>query len=92
MNILVTGNLGYIGSVLTDKLIDIGYKVTGLDYNYFINCNLFKKKNKFKQIFRDIRNVKSRDLENIDIVIHLAALSNDPLGELNKKLTIDKIQ
>ena len=89
MNVLVTGNLGYIGSVLTDLILDEGHNVIGLDNNYFKNCNFIKKKNNFKQIFRDIREIEEQDLDDVDSIIHLAGLSNDPLGEFNENITMD---
>jgi nucleoside-diphosphate-sugar epimerase len=90
MNILVTGNNGYIGSMLTNLLLEKGYGVTGLDTNYYLGCE-FNSLNypQLKQINKDIRAVTKKDLENIDAVIHLAALSNDPLGELDVKLTYE---
>jgi nucleoside-diphosphate-sugar epimerase len=89
-NILVTGNLGYIGSVLVPQLTK-KYHVTGFDIGYFKDCNLekIKKIKNFKQIYKDIRNIDKDDLKNIDCVVHLAALSNDPLGQFNHKTTID---
>jgi len=89
MNVFVTGNNGYIGSVLTKVLIEKGYNVTGFDTNFYKECNLFEDDLQIKQINKDIRNVTGDDLENIDAIIHLAALSNDPLGELNQELTSD---
>ena len=89
MKILVTGNNGYIGTVLTEKLLSLGYEVVGLDNNYFKKCNFLKTKLKYLQIFKDIRNIEIDDVKNIDAIIHLAALSNDPLGELNPNLTDD---
>lgn len=87
--IFVTGNLGYIGSVLTDSLIK-KYKVIGCDIGYFNDCLIAKKNKKLtKQLFKDIKNINKFDLKNVDAIIHLASLSNDPLGELNKKLTIE---
>lgn len=80
MRILVTGNNGYIGSVLTKILIDKGYEVIGLDTNYYS----LPKEN---QINKDIRNVSREDLKDIEAIIHLAALSNDPLGEFDARLT-----
>ncbi len=89
-NILVTGNLGYIGSVLVPMLTK-KYNVKGFDIGYFKNCYLGieKKLNNFTQIFKDIREIGNEDLKNIDYVIHLAALSNDPLGQFNPKITYD---
>lgn len=89
-NILITGNLGYIGSVLA-PLMSKNHKVIGYDIGYFKDCNLQKeiKYKNFKQVYKDIRNVNKEDLLNIDYVIHLAALSNDPLGQFNPKITYD---
>lgn len=89
MNILVTGNNGYIGSVLTGLLLEKGYAVTGFDTNYYEGCRVFDFKNNVKQIIKDVRDVSIDDLKNIDSVIHLAALSNDPLGEFEVSLTSD---
>jgi len=87
MNILVTGNKGYIGSVLTAMLIEKDYKVIGLDTDFYQGIEKDKSEGKIKQIFKDIRNASMGDLKNVNYVIHLAALSNDPLGEFNPKLT-----
>ncbi len=87
MNILVTGNNGYIGIVLTKLLMEKGYQVTGLDTNYYKDCAFEGFDFRINQIKKDIRKVSKDDLKNIDAIIHLAALSNDPLGELDPKLT-----
>jgi nucleoside-diphosphate-sugar epimerase len=87
MHILVTGNLGYIGSVLVPLLKNQGHQVVGLDCGYFAECLLNPVDQSFKQIIKDIRDVEKRDLDGIDAVIHLAGLSNDPLGELAPGLT-----
>lgn len=89
MNILVTGNNGYIGKVLVKSLIDKEYDVTGYDTNYFIDCEFFNDNLNIKQITKDIRDVSEKDLYGIDVICHLAALSNDPIGNLNPKLTDD---
>ena len=89
MTILVTGNLGYIGTVLTEILIEKSYKVVGYDIDFYDGCNIFSFKKPQKQIIKDIRDVDIRDLRNIDSIIHLAALSNDPVGELSPHLTDD---
>jgi len=87
MKILVTGNQGYIGSVLTDILKSKNFEVVGYDIGYFNECNLETINKNFKQINKDIRDISINDLNNIDIVIHLSGLSNDPLGEFDKNLT-----
>ncbi|MDC1122780.1 NAD(P)-dependent oxidoreductase [Nitrospinaceae bacterium] len=87
MHILVTGNLGYIGSVLVPLLKSQGHQVVGLDCGYFAECLLSPVDQSFKQIIKDIRDVEKSDLDGIDAVIHLAGLSNDPLGELAPGLT-----
>ena len=89
-HILVTGNNGYIGSVLVGMLVGKGYKVKGLDTGYYENCFFYKTNaHKITQITKDIRNVSEKDVEGIDGIIHLAALSNDPLCEFDPNLTVD---
>ena len=87
MNVLVTGNNGYIGTVLTQELFEKNYKVVGLDTNYFFDCKLNEFELHHKQIVKDIRQINSDDIKDYDIVIHLAGLANDPLGELDPLLT-----
>ena len=88
--ILVTGNQGYIGTVLTDILINKGYKIKGFDANFYESISSLPKTAKqIIQIRKDIRNIERKDIENVDAIIHLAALSNDPIGELDPKLTHD---
>lgn len=87
-NILVTGNTGYIGPVMTQVLKEKGYTVTGLDYEYYKGCELFEPPARAdRQICKDIRDVNADDLQGVDAIVHLSALSNDPLGELNPGLT-----
>lgn len=88
-NVLVTGSEGYIGSVLIPKLLTQKYTVIGLDVGFFTNTNLVKNKPRYKLIKQDIREVENIDLHDIDAIIHLAALSNDPMGELDPNLTSD---
>ena len=85
--ILITGNLGYIGSVLTNILIEKKFDVVGLDIGFFKDCLLSEEVELKNQIIKDILDVDESDLKDIEVIIHLAALSNDPLGELNPKLT-----
>lgn len=86
-NILVTGNRGYIGCVLNPLLKERGYEVVGLDSGYFDDVGMPPVPEPDVQIWRDIRDVVAEDFRGIDAVIHLAALSNDPLGELTPGIT-----
>jgi len=88
-NILITGHNGYIGSVMTPLLLEAGYKVTGLDTGYFSECTLVPDRLLPKAIRKDLRDLNAQDLEGFDAVIHLAALSNDPIGNLNDSWTED---
>ena len=89
MRVLVTGNNGYIGSTLTKLLINKGWDVIGLDTNYYKGCEFGEKPPKVKQIVKDVRKVSKDDLKGVEAIIHLAALSNDPLCELNPQITFD---
>jgi len=89
MKVLVTGNKGYIGSILVGILVDKGYDVVGYDIGYYQPVEANKYDNNIKQISKDIRDIRLSDLDGIQTIFHLAALSNDPLGEFNKKLTYD---
>ncbi len=87
MRILVTGNRGYIGSVLTQVLVERGYTVVGCDTGYYEGCELSLMPDVERQIKKDVRDVEPDDFRGVDAVIHLAALSNDPLGELDPSFT-----
>jgi nucleoside-diphosphate-sugar epimerase len=88
-NILVTGNMGYIGTVLVPMLLERGHVVVGLDSCLFERCSIeeFESKTPVQSI--DIRDITIEDLEGFDSVIHLAGLSNDPLGSYNKDITYE---
>lgn len=88
MRILLTGHKGYIGAVAGPVLLSAGHAVTGLDTDLFDGCD-FDKVPAIPEIRKDIRDLTKRDLEGFDAVVHLAALSNDPLGSLNASLTYD---
>jgi nucleoside-diphosphate-sugar epimerase len=91
MRLLITGNQGYIGPILTRLAKERGHHVVGLDIGYFEECIPAGQKDipADDQILRDIRDVTEKDFDGIEAVIHLAGLSNDPLGEFNQKLTYD---
>ena len=85
--ILVTGDVGYIGSVLTAMLRDKSYDVRGYDTGYYEDCLLYPVNLDYPRITQDIRDLCTEDLSGIDAIIHLAGLSNDPLGELAPGIT-----
>ncbi|MGE5327922.1 MAG: NAD-dependent epimerase/dehydratase family protein [Deltaproteobacteria bacterium] len=87
--VLVTGGAGYIGSILVRMLIDNGYQVRVLDRFYFTDHSLENIKNKAELIRGDIRNVGKGIFDNVDTVMDLAAISNDPAGEIDPQKTID---
>jgi nucleoside-diphosphate-sugar epimerase len=87
MKILVTGSEGYIGSVLTKKLEELGHEIIGYDIGYYSDCIISKVDENFKKIKKDLRDVEAEDLKHVDAIIHLAGLSNDPLGEFQPSLT-----
>ena len=89
--ILVTGNLGYIGTVLSEELLKENFIIVGIDTNFYKDNKLheFNFRKEFLQLNKDIREVRIEDLKGVNSIIHLAALSNDPLGKLNPDLTND---
>lgn len=89
MRVLVTGHLGYIGTVLTPMLVREGHSVTGLDSDLYSRCTYAAggKICEVATIRKDVRDVAASDLAGFDAVLHLAALSNDPLGDLAPGLT-----
>ena len=87
MRVLVTGHNGYIGSVLVPYLQREGHEVVGLDTYYFADCLFGNGYRDPLALHRDIRDVHADDLAGFDAVVHLAALSNDPMGELNAAWT-----
>ncbi len=89
MRILITGHTGYIGTVMAPLIADAGHEVVGLDSDLFEQCTFGEAPREFPTIRKDLRDVELADLKGFDAVIHLAGLSNDPLGNLNPKLTYD---
>ena len=87
MRVLVTGHKGYIGTVMVPLLLEAGHKVEGIDCDFYEASTYVDGIVDIPYQRKDIRDVEVADLEGFDAVIHLAALSNDPLGDLNPKLT-----
>lgn len=89
MKVFVTGNLGYIGSVMVPMLLKAGHQVTGCDSDLYRRCTFpfGGTVAAVPTLRKDIRDVTESDLKGFDAVIHLAALSNDPLGNLNPDVT-----
>ena len=87
MKILLTGSLGYVGTQASYNLKLKGYSVIGIDSGFYKDCNLVPVLTQVPTQLKDIRDLEISDFENIDAVIHLAALSNDPIGELDETLT-----
>ncbi len=85
--VLVTGHRGYIGAVLVPLLVDRGHDVTGCDTGLFDACTFAEDPVQVPNIGRDIRLLAREDLEGFDDVIHLAGLSNDPLGSFRPAVT-----
>jgi len=88
MRILVTGHHGYIGSITTRVLQEAGHAVVGLDTFFYENCDLWSDDQQIEVMRKDVRDVGSGELRGFDAVVHLAALSNDPLGALSPELTL----
>lgn len=89
MNILVTGHNGYIGSVMVPVLQAAGHSVAGLDTCFFEKCGFVSDDYLVTCIRKDIRDVSIDDVQGFDAIVHLAALSNDPLSDLDPALTFD---
>ena len=89
MRVLVTGHNGYIGSVMAPLLKLLGHDVVGLDTFYFEDCTFGEEPGWIPSLRRDIRDLTAEDLEGFEAIVHLAALCNDPLGDLNTGWTYD---
>ncbi len=87
MRVLLTGHQGYLGTVMLPVLTAAGHEVVGLDTGFFADCLLGPDVNDGPTIVRDLRNLAVEDLRGFDAVVHLAALSNDPLGNLAPQVT-----
>ena len=89
MRILLTGSNGYLGSVLGPLLAAQGHDVVGLDCGFFDDCGFGVPPAAFPCLSKDLRDVIRTDLDGFEAVAHLAALSNDPLGNIDPELTLE---
>jgi nucleoside-diphosphate-sugar epimerase len=90
MKVLITGSDGYIGAVLAATLLERGLDVVGVDCGYYRDGWLFNdQRPRPLTISKDIRQLTPKDVEGFDAVVHLAELSNDPLGEHDATITYD---
>ena len=89
MRVLVSGYEGYIGSVLAPMLVEAGHDVAGLDTGFYRGCDFGPAPAEFPRLPDDLRDVRKAELAGFDAICHLAALSNDPLGNLDPQLTLD---
>jgi nucleoside-diphosphate-sugar epimerase len=89
MKILLTGHKGYIGAVAGPVLRSAGHDVVGLDTDLYANCDFGDVTSDIPEICKDLRDLTRADLTGFDAVLHFAALSNDPVGNLNPQLTYD---
>jgi nucleoside-diphosphate-sugar epimerase len=89
MRVLVTGHKGYIGSVMTPLLAQAGHDVVGLDFDLFAPCTFGEPPSEVESICKDVRDVELDDLIGFDAVLHLAAVCNDPVGDLNPQATYE---
>lgn len=89
MKIFVTGHKGYIGAHLVDLLKEAGHSVVGCDVGLFEGCGWEPVVPADRDLSKDVRAIEPADLDGCDAVMHLAAISNDPMGDLNAQLTLD---
>ena len=89
MKVLVTGHDGYIGSVLAPMVQVAGHEVVGLDTGLFAGCTFGEEAARIPELRMDLRDVQVAQLRGFDAVMHLAALSNDPVGDVNPECTYD---
>ncbi|ORB63375.1 NAD-dependent epimerase/dehydratase family protein [Mycolicibacterium tusciae] len=89
MRVLMTGHRGYLGAEMVPVLRQLGHDVVGLDTDYYAGRDFLRSPDPVPMLAMDIRDVSARELRGFDAVVHLAALSNDPVSALNPQLTYD---
>jgi nucleoside-diphosphate-sugar epimerase len=89
MRVLITGHRGYIGTILVPMVQDAGHEVVGLDNGLFASGNLGPPPDDVEGFDMDVRDVTVDDLRGFDAIVHLAGISNDPVGDLNPQCTFD---
>jgi nucleoside-diphosphate-sugar epimerase len=89
MRVLLTGHKGYIGVVLAPMLVRAGHEVHGYDSDLFRRCSFGEEPAAIPETIGDIRSVTREDVEGFDAIIHMAGLSNDPLGHFNPEVTYE---
>src|SRR5262249_35060284 len=89
MRVLLTGSRGYIGTVMAPALVKAGHEVVGVDADFYRGSTFGPWTESIVTILKDVRQLDREDLLGFDAVVHLAALSNDPLGDLNPQITYD---
>ncbi|WP_143438022.1 SDR family oxidoreductase, partial [Hydrocoleum sp. CS-953] len=89
MKVILTGHKGYIGTVLVPMLLEKGHEVTGIDSDLYQDSTFGEGIPEIPELKKDIRDVEASDLVGFDAMLHLAGLSNDPLGNLNPQLTYE---
>lgn len=89
MRVLVTGHRGFIGAVLVPQLRVAGHEVVGFDTDYYRDCTFSGVLADVPSLSKDIRDATLADVTGFDAIVHLAALSNDPLGDLDPELTYE---
>src|SRR3712207_4561126 len=90
MKVLVTGTEGYLGCLLAPELLREGHDVTGVDTGYYKSGWLYSGVTETAHtLAKDIRHLGEDDFRGVDAVVHLAELSNDPLGQLSPTITYD---
>src|SRR6188508_966265 len=87
MKVLVDGDRGYVGAVLVPLFQRAGHEVVGLDAGWYDGCDFGAAPTGYESRTGDIRDQRPEDLEGFDAVVHLAAISNDPVGHLNPEAT-----